>query len=106
VECVRLLIENGESPRSQDRPDGLTPLHAAILGGHTNCVQECIDHGAELSEVDRWGRTVVHIAVLANNTATLTWLAQTDVSFQQADKNGVTPLHLAAFSGAYVGSCL
>ena len=106
VECVRLLIDNGESPRNPDRPDGLTPLHAAILGGHLECVRECLKNGAELSDADRWGRTVAHIAVLANSPSTLAWVADENANLQQADKNGIQPLHLAAFSGAYVALSL
>jgi ankyrin repeat protein len=44
-----------------------TPLHAAALGGHTECVKELVSAGADILAVNGAGRTALQIAEESNN---------------------------------------
>ncbi|UYM16675.1 ankyrin repeat domain-containing protein [Endozoicomonas euniceicola] len=76
-------------------------LHAAVLNGHTKCLQPLIDAGAVVDAALRAdGLTLLHIAADKGYTECLKVLIKAGAAVDAAlTTNGATPLHLAAQGG-------
>lgn len=59
--CCRFLIEAGADIEALD-PDGGTPVHHAVMGGHVAVVQAFADAGANMTKANREGNTPMSIA--------------------------------------------
>jgi ankyrin repeat protein len=53
VERLRRLIDEEPARVDEWSPDGFTPLHGAIFGGHESTVRLLVDHGADLEAVSK-----------------------------------------------------
>lgn len=47
--------------------EGSTPLHAAALAGHTECMNKLVSAGADIFAVNAKGQTALQIALESNN---------------------------------------
>jgi ankyrin repeat protein len=47
--------------------EGATPLHAAALGGHSECVRELISAGVDVSSLNLKGKTALQVAEESKN---------------------------------------
>ncbi|UYM16699.1 ankyrin repeat domain-containing protein [Endozoicomonas euniceicola] len=80
---------------------GISLLHAAVLNGHTECLQPLIDAGAVVGAALRAdGHTLLHIAAHKGYTECLKILIKAGADVDAAlTTNGATPLHFAAQGG-------
>lgn len=75
-------------------------LHVAVILGHFLAIEHLIENGADLSEHDSWGQTVIHEAVLAGNMNVFCYLLEKKgVDVLRADDKGQTPLQRACEMG-------
>ena len=101
------LIDLRTSNGGSDHPK--TALMRAALSGHIKCMAVLHIRGADLSAVDRRGRTALHLAVAANQEASVKWLLRSSVNVDTvktrsgtldlkeiSDIDGSKPLHVAA----------
>ena len=65
-EIVRLLLEGGSDPSSEDN-ERVTPLHLAAGRGHGLSVKVLLDSGANPSAMDAGGKTAVENAQSSGN---------------------------------------
>ena len=61
-EICAFLDNDVDNVNTKDR-DGNTPLHMAVLGGHTNCVGLLIEKKANVDAVNSEGNNPLHLAV-------------------------------------------
>jgi hypothetical protein len=56
---VQELLEHGKEFQDVNKADefGFTPLHNAAMFGYHDIVSLLLQHGADVSKVDQWGRT-------------------------------------------------
>uniref|UniRef100_A0A3P8XQD8 Ion transport domain-containing protein n=1 Tax=Esox lucius TaxID=8010 RepID=A0A3P8XQD8_ESOLU len=98
--CKRLL-ENITDSRLVNEGDerGLTPLHLASGGGHTQVVEMLLRKGA-LFHSDYRGWTCLHHAAAEGFTQTMNIVLAANISLlDQKDEDGCTALHVAAREG-------
>ncbi|HPS02177.1 MAG TPA: ankyrin repeat domain-containing protein [Candidatus Sumerlaeota bacterium] len=62
TKVTKWLLEKGLDPNSKDF-QGCTPLHFAAAGGDYESIQLLLDHGANIQERSRSGRSVISYAV-------------------------------------------
>ena len=48
VDRLRRLVDEDPSRVNESSPDGFTPLHGAIFGGHESTARLLLEHGADL----------------------------------------------------------
>ena len=70
LQAVDLLIERGADVSSTANPQGMTPLHLAVIGGHEDVVTRLIAAGADVSLEDKRGRTALAYAEQLHSAAT------------------------------------
>ncbi len=75
--------------------DGVTPLHHAVRGGHTDMAQLLLDRGADISVVDARNRTPLHDAADAGDAASVALLLARGADVMAREFRGRTPLFLA-----------
>lgn len=77
----------------------MSPLHRAIVGGHTAAARALIVAGADVSLLDSTSRSALHCAVQGRHgvLAEDVMIAGADVNAENRD--GETPLHLASDAG-------
>ncbi|UYM16689.1 ankyrin repeat domain-containing protein [Endozoicomonas euniceicola] len=87
--------------RSAVSGSGISLLHAAVLNGHTECLQPLIDAGAVVGAALRAdGLTLLHIAAYKGYTECLKVLIKAGADIKATlTTDGVTPLHSAAQGG-------
>ncbi|UYM16714.1 ankyrin repeat domain-containing protein [Endozoicomonas euniceicola] len=87
--------------RSAISSSGISLLHAAVLNGHTECLQPLIDAGAVVGAA-LWadGHTLLHIAAHKGYTECLKILIKAGADVKATlTTDGATPLHFAAQDG-------
>eukprot|EP00731_Ephydatia_muelleri_P012361 Em0006g1255a len=80
---------------------GFTPLHAAVQGGHQECVKLLVNCHVDVNMQDtKSGKTALHCAVEKGDlTMTGYLLTQAEADPNACDFSGSTPLHVAAGLG-------
>jgi len=88
--------KKGTSLINSKNDQGMTPLHLATLGGTSDLVRLCIQHGAQLDVADECFRnTPLHFACCCNHVDVARILLEAGADASIADDLGETPLHLA-----------
>ena len=75
-----------------------TPLHLASLGGHFQAVRLPLDHGAEVTSLDRKHKTPLHLASSKGSAKTVRVLIEPGADVSAKDESHGTPLHEASTS--------
>ena len=70
LQAVDLLIERGADVSSTANPQGMSPLHLAVIGGHEDVVARLLAAGADVSLEDKRGRTALSYAEQLHSAAT------------------------------------
>jgi ankyrin repeat protein len=61
-EVLRLLLRQSATQYDEKNADGYTPLTAALMNDHIDCVELLIRYGANVNVADHYGVTPLHIA--------------------------------------------
>lgn len=96
-EEVKTLIEAGCVVNTPSRYS-LTPLHAAVRGGHVSVARLLLAHGADVKATTNDGCTPLHWAASGGQLELVRLLLEHGADIDTRDKEGQTPLHLAARS--------
>lgn len=78
---------------------GYTPLHLAVVCGHSDIVQLLLQYGAELDGVCEAGRTPLYLACLSGNLELVSLLGQRGASVDATTSDGLSPLFVATWRG-------
>ena len=70
LQAVDLFLERGADVSSTANPQGMTPLHLAVIGGHLDVVSRLLAAGADISLEDKHGRTALAYAEKLHSAAT------------------------------------
>ena len=76
-----------------------TPMHAACVGGHLECMQLLCDAGAAIDARNPGGRTPLYAACASGKLESATLLLRLGADVDAADHWGATPLIAAAAAG-------
>jgi len=95
---VKILIERGANPNSEDR-DGMTPLYYAILRRATEICDYLLDNGAELEHKECQDRTPLYWASSLGETEMLDYLMRKGANVNAISKLGRTALSKACWNG-------
>jgi len=79
--------------------EGWTPLHSAILRGHTEIAKLLIEKGADVNAKDKGGDTPLHLAPYMGDTEIAKFLIDNGADVNAKNKDGNTPLQYAAYGG-------
>lgn len=88
--------------QANDAPLGfgqLPDIHRAAAWGFEDVLDDLIDDGADVDEMDGQGETPLHKAVRLGNTEAARALIEHGANINAADSLGMTPLHWAALTG-------
>jgi ankyrin repeat protein len=99
TDVVKLLVERGANLEAAHQGCGITPLHMAVNGEHTDMVGFLLDSGANIHAVDKYNETALHKSACKGNTDVVDLLLNRGADTEVRDKDGCTPLHLAVFYG-------
>ena len=94
IDDIRTLLDNGIDVNTKDR-DCNTPLHMAVLGGHTNCVGLLIEKKANVDAVNSEGNNTLHLAVATAPPECIVLLLKAGAPVNSHNNNGDTPLDYA-----------
>ena len=67
--AISLLLDRGANVNSTASPKGMTPLHLAAIGGHSDVTERLLDAGAIPSIKDKRGRTALAYATKLGHEA-------------------------------------
>jgi ankyrin repeat protein len=83
-----------------DDPDlhGTTAVHESVFYGHSNCVRELLEHGANPDIPDKLSRVALHTAARKGYSDSVRALVQHSQNINLLDKNGWSPLFCACIS--------
>jgi ankyrin repeat protein len=99
VAIVRLLLKAGADPNANEaKPDGGTPLHAAMRASgrcHVKVIRQLVVGGARVDAGDRWGDTPLHQAICAKRLGAARVMIKAGAA-QAADDLQQTPLRITA----------
>jgi ankyrin repeat protein len=98
-DVARALVAAGADVHATTGPQGLQPLHLAVLTGTLEMVALLLELGADASAADTWGRTPLHLLPQQDWTrvrAVAARLADAGANLSAKDARGFTALHLAA----------
>ncbi|XP_035662257.1 ankyrin repeat and SOCS box protein 18-like isoform X2 [Branchiostoma floridae] len=101
IECMRHLLDRRADVNYS--PNGWSPLHAAVDGGHVDAVQLLINHGADVDlETEDTGKTALHMCCGKDylKIAKLLLRRGTNINAKTYDVEE-TPLHVAAQNGLF-----
>ncbi len=96
---TRLLEDHKLDVDAADESTGFTALHHAVKTDQLEVVQILVDHGANLSRVDRQGRTALHHSVQGKEARCLDFLLHRYADASSRDLENMTVWHLAAQEG-------
>jgi ankyrin repeat protein len=102
IDRVELLLEADASLLHVRDGDGLTPLHHAVISGHTELAERLLDRGADLMALDADDRTPLHHAASHGDAASVALLLARGAEVMARDFRGRTPLFIAANWGGSV----
>ena len=69
-EVLNYLLEKTKNANVNCRANsGYTPLHLAASSGHGKCVKALLEHGADISCVDEYGKTPKQTAELSSKSS-------------------------------------
>ena len=91
-----VLVSNVNAPLDDN---GSCALICAAKGGHRECVQFLLRHGAAVDVFDNEASTPLLEAVISDHTAVVWELLQAKADPNLCDKDGTSPLHWAAYFG-------
>lgn len=104
IESAKILIKNGADINTKIVCNknncnypwevGRTPLHWAIINGHTQIAKLLISEGANIDLADNKGETPLHFACLFANYEIFKLLDVKKANLNPLDKNGDSPLIL------------
>ncbi|XP_042874440.1 ankyrin-3-like isoform X2 [Penaeus japonicus] len=77
---------------------GMTPLHLASWGGHSEVITVLLEHGADGNAKTAEGMTAMHLASMGGHVSSMETLA-TKCDFGSTNRDGKSALHLAAEYG-------
>jgi ankyrin repeat protein len=77
-------------------PEGKSPLHRAVEGGHTSIVQALLLSRYTIYLLDDQNRTPIYYAIINNNTDILKVFIKNKIDLEEGcDANDATPLQVA-----------
>ena len=85
-----------EDTHKEKRPPHVS-LHVAALQGNLDAVQQHIDAGSDLNEIDAYGSSPLMIAATFGRTQIAEALIDAGADLRRTNNDGATPLHIAAF---------
>ncbi|MHC9543459.1 MAG: ankyrin repeat domain-containing protein [Vulcanimicrobiota bacterium] len=97
-EAVKNYISRGV-PVSERDSDGMTPLHYAVLKGHSMMAQLLISLDAEVNRTDSNGLAPLHCAAREGHSVIVELLLSNKASVNISTYEGLTPLHMASYGG-------
>jgi ankyrin repeat protein len=92
---VVTLLEASPELLSVKDGDGMTPLHHAVVGGHTELARLLLDRGADVSATDAQGQTPLHLAAYGGDAASTALLLARGAEVMARALRGRTPLFMA-----------
>ncbi|KAK6929507.1 Ankyrin repeat [Dillenia turbinata] len=93
----KLLLKKGASMNHHDQY-GPTPVHAAVVKGHTKVLVTLVNYGADLQCQDLEGHRPLHSAVEGGDLETVEVLINLGSNVIVMTKRGATPLSIARAS--------
>ena len=94
LDTIRTLLDDDVDVNTTGQ-DGNTPLHWAVLGGHTNCVELLIEKEANVGAVNSAGNTLLHLAVTTAPPECVRLLLEAGAPVNSRNNSGDTPLDYA-----------
>ena len=95
-----LAIEHPQDVHSRGFDDESTPLHLASRMGHLEVARLLVEHGADVTVENQYGRTPLHWAVQDGGSDVVRFLVEHGADVTVQDYDGSTPLHWAAREGS------
>jgi ankyrin repeat protein len=95
TEQVEALLQASPELVNVRDGEGMTALHHAVQGGHSELAELLLDRGSDISAVDAWSQTPLHIAAYEGNPALVALLLARGADVTARDMRGRTPLYLA-----------
>ena len=97
---IKLLINNGASPKTKTGIPRKSPMQLAAAGGHLEVMEELAKHGYDWKDKDDWGWTLLHEVAAVGNAEAIRWVcSRSRCMTNVADKLGRTPLLTALIAG-------
>ena len=98
IDFIKLLVENGAI--TSKTSDGKLPIHYAILGGNSNCLNYLIDVNKDSwQQRDFQGNTLLHYATRTTNSILVSFLIDRKLNVNALNDQFETPLFNAVRYG-------
>ena len=94
-----LVIEHSQDVHSRSVTDDKTPLDIASGNGHKQVACLLLEHGADISGQDKYGKTPLHRASQEGHVEVALVLIKHGADVSARDMDGKTPLHVASQQG-------
>ena len=96
-EIIEMLLDYGADINSRTGPEGLTPLHLAIIDDRDlELIEMFLERSADVKARDNKGRTPLHLAAGNNDQiGVVQYLLSRGADVDGRDAYGETPLHVA-----------
>ncbi|CAN0415891.1 unnamed protein product, partial [Ectocarpus sp. 12 AP-2014] len=98
-DAARRLITAGADVNFDDPVHCNHVLHEAILGGHTQLVNDLVLAGSDLATLEEYGRTPLHVAAITGLDRVVSTLLLRGAHTDAIENGGSTPLIFACRSG-------
>ena len=99
INAVELFASESHDVLLSADDDGLTPLHYATTGGHTELVEWLLKRDCNPSVTDSKGRTPVHTAAGWGALPAMLLLLEAGAALDAPASYSLTPLHCAIYGG-------